>query len=781
MMMVNQSKENKSSIKKRLMKISLLTTIIALILTGLALTVREVYSYHAHLAEKLRIQAEIIGNNVKAALTFNDPKSANETLSSLAADRHVSYALLYNQKNKLVALYVKDLSKIKTGMLPTKMEDDYYYDSSRALIIRPIHLDDEKIGEIYIESDLEELYDRIYMYGAIVFVLIIISSVIAFLLLLKLQQVITKPVTDIAQLMHDISIEKDYAVRAKAVGDQELDLVVDSFNDMLSQIQKRDEELEEHHVHLQDMVAKRTSELAETNESLRYELVERKKVEEELSSHKNHLDALINSSTDLVYLKDQQFRYLLVNRAMQTFLGVEMDRILGRTDFEILPNDTAQHIRTVDIEAVRSEKPVEKEQHLAKMDFSIVAQKVVDDKDQIIGIAAVYRNITDYKRLQDQLRQSQKMEAIGQLAGGVAHDFNNILTAIIGYATLLQMRMQEERQPLLEVDQILTSAERAASLTQGLLAFSRKQVIKKAPASINNIVNNIEKLLRRLIGEDIEFKTILSDDDLVCMVDTTQIEQVLLNLSANARDAMHDTGMLTIKTERVLLDDNYVKFHGLKKGGQYALISVSDTGEGMDETTIERIFEPFFTTKEMGRGTGLGLSIVYGVVNQHDGFIHVYSEPGSGTNFKIYLPLRLTGEEFEEIKVKPVQYSEGKNETLLVAEDQFHVREMMKKLLVKFGYNVILAEDGEDAVERFKANANTVDMVILDVIMPKKNGKEACDEIKKLRPDMKVLFASGYTADILQKRGIAEGDINFITKPVMPQDLLKKIREVLEA
>jgi len=778
----NPLKASKSSIKKRLTQISLMTTIIALLLTGVALTVREVYSFHTYLSDKLSIQADIIGNTVRAALTFKDEKSANEILAVLSADPHIQYAYILDGEGMTFVFYQKkNVSSVKPAVPKRTLNKDYYYDSSRAVVIKPIYLDHAEIGTVYISSDLEELYDRIYIYGAIVFILVLISSVVAYLLLLKWQKVITKPITDMSELMHSISEEKNYTLRAENVGEEELDLVVDSFNDMLAEIQKRDEELEEHRVHLQDIVKKRTSELASTNESLRHELAERKKMEEELNSNKNRLDALINSSTDLVYLKDQQFRYLIVNRAMQTLLGLKMDQILEKTDFEIFPNDIAENIRATDIETIRGDKPVTKEQHLDKMDFSIVSQKVIDEKGQIIGIAAVYRNITDYKRLQDQLRQSQKMEAVGQLVGGIAHDFKNILTAIIGYATLLEMKLREDHQPLLEIEQILTSAERAAGLTQGLLAFSRKQVIKKSPANINKIVKNIEKLLVRIIGEDIEFKTVMSAEDLVCMVDTTQIEQILMNLSANARDAMHDTGMLTIGTERMWLDDAYVKYHGIKKGGHYAVMTVSDTGEGMDDATIERIFDPFFTTKEMGRGTGLGLSIVYGVVNQHDGFIHVYSEPGNGTTFKIYLPLKLADAEGEMEEAKPVQYSQERNETILVAEDQFHVREMMKKLLVKFGYNVILAEDGEDAVEKFAANADIIHLAILDVIMPKKNGKEVCDEIKKLKPHAKVLFASGYTADILQKRGISEESINFISKPVMPQDLLKKIRDILDA
>lgn len=290
-------------------------------------------------------------------------------------------------------------------------------------------------------------------------------------------------------------------------------------------------------------------------------------------------------------------------------------------------------------------------------------------------------------------------------------------------------------------------------------------------------MRSIERLLLRIIGEDIELKTMLSPKDVITMVDAGQMEQVIMNFCTNARDAMPEGGILTIETETIEMDSEYIKRHGYGKEGKYVLLSVSDTGAGMDEKTKERIFEPFFTTKEVGKGTGLGLAMVYRIVRQHDGYINVYSEPKRGTTFKIYLPLIKA--EAKEAKAAGAAPPCGGTEVILLAEDDAGVRMLMKEVLEKFGYTIIEAIDGEDAVKKFKENKDRIQLLILDVIMPKKNGKQVYDEIMELKPDAKVIFSSGYTANIIQKKGILEEGINFILKPVSPQELLRKVREVL--
>ncbi|MBM4141002.1 MAG: response regulator, partial [Nitrospira sp.] len=436
-----------------------------------------------------------------------------------------------------------------------------------------------------------------------------------------------------------------------------------------------------------------------------------------------------------------------------------------------------------------------------------------DKEGKITEYRGIMRDVTQQRKLEQQLLQAQKMEAVGQLAGGIAHDFNNILQAIIGYGSLLQMKIPKNDPLRHNVDQILASSERAASLTHGLLAFSRRQIINLKPVKLNEIVRRVEKLLLRLISEDIELRIILypttppviplhppllkgdrgglfekegekgfereagASEDLTIMADSSQIEQVLMNLANNARDAMPDGGLLTMGTELVELGEEYIKTYGYGKPGMYALISVTDTGEGMDENIREKIFEPFFTTKEVGKGTGLGLSMVYGIIKQHNGYINVYSELGKGTTFKIYLPL--TTSEVEERKPTETTITIGGTETILLAEDDADVRTFTKSVLEEFGYTVIEAGNGEDAVKRFIENKDKVQLLLLDVIMPKKNGKEVYEEIRKTRPEIKALFMSGYAANTIQKEGILEEGLKFVLKPISPTKLLRKVREVL--
>jgi len=387
-------------------------------------------------------------------------------------------------------------------------------------------------------------------------------------------------------------------------------------------------------------------------------------------------------------------------------------------------------------------------------------------------------DVTERRRLEDQLLQAQKMEAVGLLAGGIAHDFNNILSAIIGYGNLVQMKMAADDPLRNHIDHILTSAERAAVLTQSLLAFSRKQIINPQPVNVNDCIAKMEKLLQRLIREDIEFTTRRADEDIIVMADAGQLEQVLMNLATNARDAMPDGGLLTIETKQQEIGEDFIRTHNYGMPGPYAVISVTDTGIGMDAKTKERIFEPFFTTKETGKGTGLGLAIVYGIVKQHNGYINVYSEPGTGTTFKIYLPVSSAAAGRHE-PGKPTELKRG-TETVLVAEDDEDLRDLTRSVLKEFGYTIIMAENGEDAVQKFLVNKDAVRLLILDVIMPKKNGKEVYEEAKAIRPGIKALFISGYTADIVHKKGFLDQTLHFISKPFSPDELLRKVRDVLD-
>ena len=375
--------------------------------------------------------------------------------------------------------------------------------------------------------------------------------------------------------------------------------------------------------------------------------------------------------------------------------------------------------------------------------------------------------------------QAQKMEAVGLLAGGLAHDFNNIMTAIVGYAALVKKRMQPGDSAVPFLEHILSAADRAAKLTRSLLAFSRKQVIEARPVDLNTIVMNTEKIVMPLVGADIQFSLVLAAGPLTVMADSGQLEQVLMNLCTNANDAMNRGGRLTIETEAVAIDEAYRKAHLLEKSGRYAVISVSDTGTGMDEQTRKQIFEPFFTTKDVGKGTGLGLSIAYGIIKQHKGIISVYSEPGKGTTFKLFLPMIASAG--QPLPDKASTQVKGGKETVLLAEDEPSVRSSIAIMLRDAGYTVIEAVDGIDAVNRFMEHKETIHLLLTDVIMPGRNGNQVHEQIKLVNPLIRVLFMSGYTADMILDKGVEAEKTNFISKPVLHDELLKKVREVLEA
>ena len=507
-----------------------------------------------------------------------------------------------------------------------------------------------------------------------------------------------------------------------------------------------------------------------------------KKSEEAMRESEEKYRSLFEDSKDAVFISSPEGKFLDINKAGVELFGYNSREELLKIDIDrdlyINPEDRKHYQRQLQDNGFVQDYGIEmKRKDGQKVEVLSTSSAFRDKGGRITAYRGIMRDITLYKKLEAQLLQSQKMEAVGQLAGGVAHDFNNILCAITGYASLLQMKTAEALTTTY-ADQILALSDKAASLTRSLLAFSRKQTISPRPADINEIVRSAGRLLIRLVEENIELETMLSAEAMTVFVDPGQIEQVLINLANNARDAMPDGGILTIRTAPAALDKDFIDACGSAGAGDYALISVSDTGTGMDERTRVRIFEPFYTTKEVGKGTGLGLAMVYGIIKQHSGFINVYSEPGKGTMFRIYLPLISQKVEAPGIEDRPEV--KGGTETILLAEDATEVRITAKAILEEFGYRVIEAADGDEAIRQFAENREKIDFLITDVVMPKKNGMEVYREIQKLKPRIKVLFTSGYTAEIVRKQGLLEEGLELISKPILLKDLLIKTREILD-
>jgi PAS domain S-box-containing protein len=387
---------------------------------------------------------------------------------------------------------------------------------------------------------------------------------------------------------------------------------------------------------------------------------------------------------------------------------------------------------------------------------------------------------TERKLLEDQLRQAQKMEAIGRLAGGIAHDFNNLLTIINGYGQLALSRAEPQNSVRPALEEILKAGERAASLTRQLLAFGRRQVLVPQPLDLNAIVRNMDNMLRRLIGEDVDLACILIDSLATIKADPGQIEQVIMNLAINARDAMPRGGKLTIETANANLDQAYTRSHAEVQPGPYVMLAVSDTGTGMDAETQAHIFEPFFTTKEKGKGTGLGLSTVFGIVRQSGGNIWVYSEPGHGSTFKVYLPCVEETPGARRRVARDTRSLAG-TETILVVEDEEAVRSLVREILQANGYQILEASSGEEALAVLKQNTKPIQLLLTDVIMPTMSGKELAESLKSLHREMRVLYMSGYTDNAIIHHGVLDSGTAFIQKPFTPDSLLRKVREVMNA
>jgi PAS domain S-box-containing protein len=492
---------------------------------------------------------------------------------------------------------------------------------------------------------------------------------------------------------------------------------------------------------------------------------------------------LFEETKDAVFISSPQGRYLDMNPAGVELFGYASKEELLLVDIarDIYVNADARGKFQSVLEKhgfVKDYELLLKRKDGVEINSLVTANAVLGDDGTIGAYRGIIRDVTNQRRLEAQLIRAHKMEAIGQLSSGVAHDFNNILTAIMGYASLLKAKTKEDATLQSFVQQILAASTRAKGLTQNLLAFSGKTPVYSVPVQINEIIQNLERMLIQLIQEDIEFKTVLAEEVMTIIADRGQLEQVLVNLVANARDAMPQGGTLTLATKRVDMGEEQRKRQLIAKHGVYVCISLTDTGAGMDEKTREKIFDPFFTTKDVGDGTGLGLAFVASIVHQHNGELHVASVPGQGTTFRMYFPL--VEPQLEDNKQQEALEPIGGTETLLLAEDDVDVRSLAKTILTDKGYTVLEAVDGEDAVRVFSENKDAIRLVLLDVIMPKKNGKEVHNIIKKIKSGTTVLFMSGYSPDVIFRKGVYEEGLNLISKPATPHELLRKVRELLD-
>jgi PAS domain S-box-containing protein len=574
------------------------------------------------------------------------------------------------------------------------------------------------------------------------FFLLLLASAFVFgaVILRLLERVVISRVADLSDNITQIGASGDLSARLAVIGNDEIAYLGTAINGMLEDLERSQLERHEGRTRLGVMMERMPAVLWTTDKELRF-----------TSSMGTGLDAL----------------------------GLKTNEMVGVRLFDYFQTDDPEYAPIQAHGKALLGESVTYEADWGKRVFEAHVQPLRSNEGEILGVIGVALDITDRKHLADQLRQSQKMQAIGELAGGVAHDFNNLLMVMKGHAEMLLDRLDPGTAELQNAEQIHQAAERAAGLTRQLLAFSRKQVLQPRVLDLNEVVAGMIQMVSRIIGESIEL-AFLPGSKLGCVkADPSQIEQVVLNLVVNARDAMPTGGRLTIETTNIDLDRNYATSHAVVEPGPYVMLTVSDTGCGMDADTQARIFEPFFTTKGPGRGTGLGLATVYGVVKQSGGYIWVYSELQHGTTFKVYLPrVAAVAEKLVQEK-QPAAPSPG-TETILFVEDEESVRELVSEYLKARGYTVIEAPDGVKALELAEQHAGAIQLLITDVVMPKLSGRELATKISAKRENLKVLYISGYTDDSIFRHGVLEGGMAFLQKPFNLKALAEKVREVLD-
>ncbi len=513
------------------------------------------------------------------------------------------------------------------------------------------------------------------------------------------------------------------------------------------------------------------------------DITERKRAETELIQSKQFIDSVINGIADPIFVKDEKHCWIMVNDAFCRIVGRNRDELLGKSDHDLFPEKEADVFWEQDQLVLSSGKQEVNEENLKVGEQTrIISTSKSSFNNPITGnrnIVGIIRDITDAKHIEEQLQQAQKMESVGRLAGGVAHDFNNMLSVIIGYSQSA-LEMVSPDDPLHEdISEILKAGNRSAEITRQLLAFARKQIANPREVDLNVNIEGMLKMLRRLIGEDIELAWRPGANLWQVKIDPSQIDQIMANLCVNARDALPNVGKITIETNNTGFDDEYCADHAECIPGDYVMLAVSDNGNGMSSEVLDKIFEPFFTTKSFHKGTGLGLSTVYGIVKQNNGFISVYSEVEKGTTFKIYLP-RHTGQK----GVKPLSLfqnlSMSKGETILLVEDDKSILKLGVRMLNSLGYTVLPAATPAKAMKIAEENLGKIDLLITDVVMPGMNGRELSEQLQKQDANLKTLYMSGYTANVIAHRGVIDEGVCFIPKPLSKKELSVKIREVLD-
>jgi PAS domain S-box-containing protein len=856
-------------IKEKLLVIVMMTTAAALLLSGAGIILLDTILFRSAMRRDLTSLASIAGDNITAALSFNDPAVAAETLAALHARPHLVNACVYATDGSVFARYVRlGASAACPAPAPT---ETIRYTPEGIHVSHPIMLKGQRVGTLVMLYDLGEISERIRLYGAIVLIILLASSAIAFLLSSQLRALIATPIGRLAQAAKAVSQTGDYTVRVQKDSADELGVLVDAFNEMLARIQSRNIDVQnarnvlqitlssigdavistdiEGRItfanpvalsllrwpqpdlagrHIEDVfrivnefsrakvespvekvlregrivgMANHTVLLAgdgseipidDSAAPIQYEghtigvvLVFRDIRERRRAQHDAaYLAAIVESSDDAIIGKTPNGIIQSWNAGAEQLYGWPAGEVIGRPMSDLMPpdrvNEEAEILRrigegerVVHFETVRTRKNGE------RIDVSLTISPIHDKTGQVVGVSHVARNITEQKRSAEQLRQTQKLESLGILAGGIAHDFNNLLTGILGNASLLTDLLPPYTSEWRSAEQIADAAERAAKLTQQMLAYSGRGRFVVEPVNISKHVRDIAALVQSSIPKSVELKLQLSEHPPLVEADTAQLQQLVMNLVINGAEAIGpEGGSLAVVTRPLFVTEEDIRELRLPEdlhAGLYAEIEVRDTGCGMDEATLSKIFDPFFTTKFTGRG--LGLAAVQGIVRGHKGAIKVYSTPGVGTTFRVLLPASASAQAVttHQAGVMPELNGSG---TVLVVDDEPVVRSTAKIALERVGYRVVLATNGGEAVDLFSSIAADVTLVLLDMTMPGLSGEETMERLRRIRPDVAIMVSSGFSEAEALRRFSNMGLAGFLQKPYSVRTLAEKVKSV---
>jgi PAS domain S-box-containing protein len=731
------------SIRRKLALLVLTASSLALICVAAAAIFYEATTFRPRAQQQLERQATILGEVLRPSLDFADPDGAKRYLSTYrTVTSQIAVAAVYDAGGRLFAGDRRD--EVET-LPPVPGAAGTSFRANELALWRPIDRNDQVLGYLYLREELPPLYERLPQYGIMAGAVFLALVVVAAVLIGGVQRNFLRPLAALVQTTGRIAKSDDYgSIRAPVMQDDELGQLAQSFNQMIT------------------VVGGREAALRESEE---------------------RLTRLSNAAFEgIIFSKDG--RVLDANERALQMLGYELPEAVGRPIAEFVAPESRELVER----NVRENFQGRYESSCLRKDgstFQIEAQARELFYGGVPSRVVAIRDITDRKRaeaehtrLEVQLQQAQKMEAVGRLAGGVAHDFNNALTVILGQAEIAMSRVDPSDRLYANLQAVERAGRHSADLTRQLLTFARRQTVIRKVLDLNDTVAGMLKMLQRLIGEDIELEWRPGYELWRVKIDPAQVDQILANLCVNARDAIDGVGRVSIETANMTIDAAYCASHPGLTPGRFVTLSVSDDGRGIDPEVVEHIFEPFFTTKGVGEGTGLGLATVFGIVKQNDGYIAVDSEPGRGTTFRLFLPR--SGEAVTEaVGGAARDVPKGRGETVLLVEDEAPVLELGEQMLQSLGYHVLTARTPHDAIRAVESRKGDIQLLVTDVVMPGMNGRELAARLLAFKPGLKCLYVSGYTADVIANRGVLDPGVKFLQKPFSMTDLALRVRDAL--